>query len=151
MQKDENAARQRLLMEHNSESSRNLTLMDLNKTKFKVWIRKIQDRATQRLMTTMLTDTAFRLCGDRLDCPHCPNTHLDLQHIIYDCPHLQQERKNAQLYTRKFQKQENDLANTDLFINTCAAAKKKLERLLQEARASHPAVQRPQETPRQEV
>ena len=141
MQKDENNARRRLLMEHNSESSRNLTLMDLNKTKFKVWIKKIHDRTTQRLMTTMLTDTAFRLCGDRLDCPHYPNTPLNLLHIINDCPYLQQERTNAQLYTKKFQKRENDFANTDLFINMCSASKMKVTRMLQEARAVHPAIQ----------
>ena len=118
----------------------------MNKTKFKAWIRKIQDRATQRLMTTMLIDRAFRLCGDRLDCPYCPSTPLDLQHIINDCYHLQEERIFAQLYTKKFHKQENDFVNTDLFINICAAGKQKIERLLQEARAAHPAIQRPQRT-----
>ena len=143
MQKCENTIRRRLMTEHVSESSRNINFMDLSRTKLKTWIGRIKDRGTQKLLTTMITDTAFRLCGDRLFCPHCPDTTLNLSHMINECSHLSQERQSAQLYT-KTQKREGDYANTDLFINFCAATRRKMVRLLQDARTAHPSLQRPQ-------
>ena len=145
MQKSENTIRRRLMTEHDSESSRNINFMDLSKSKFKTWVGRIKDRGTQNLMATMLTDTAFRLCGDRLFCPHCPDTTLNLAHIIKECPNLSQDRLSAQLYTNKVHRRERDYANTDLFINFCAASRRKMVRLLQEARAAHPSLRRPQD------
>ena len=100
-----------------------------------------KDRPTQRLLITTVTDTAFRICGDRLTCPNCPENYLTLQHLIHECPSLERERRDANLYTKKSKNRPIDYARTNLYINFCAAAKNKLTTMIKRARATHPSQQ----------
>ena len=70
MQEDETSTRNTLKEDHNSESSKNIHQLNLSRGKVKEWVKKIgKDRQTQDIVINSITDTAFRICGDRLQCP----------------------------------------------------------------------------------
>ena len=83
------------------------------------------DRTTQSTMLSMITDTSFRINGDRLFCPHCPNEELSLEHVLSKCHIYQNERRDAYHYTDKKNKKDV-LISTDLFPNFCCAARDKI-------------------------
>ena len=90
------------------------------------------------------SDTAFRLNGDRLPCPHCTDQNLSLSHLLYTCDHLAQERQDAKSFTKKTTGKMSDFSKTDLLPNFCNAGKNKIKSMTKLARSRHPAIQRRQ-------
>ena len=134
---DQEATQTILQEEHNSISSKNILNLRLGQTKMANWIQKYKyDRTTQSTMLSMITDTSFRINGDRLICPHCPNTELSLEHVLSDCHIYHNERRDAYFYTDKKDKKEV-LISTDLFPNFCCAAKDKIYNTITLARQAY--------------
>ena len=93
------------------------------------------DSTTQSLIESIITDTAFRINGERLQCPRCTDTpELNLEHILINCDQLTEERTESYLYTKKAKGNTTDYVKTDLLPIFCKVAKNKIINILQEAR-----------------
>ena len=150
LHQDDTGARCTLAANYRSESSRNIRKLELSHKKLKKWSHKLEkNRVAQEVMITSITDTAFRLNGDRLPCPHCPGHNLSLAHILYSCAHLSHERQNAWNYTKGTRGNKKDYVKTDLLPNICAAAKKKIRAMTNLARSRHPIFQVVEQVPDQ--
>ena len=132
MHQDETTARTVLQSRFQSESSKNAMVLGMSREKNKRWQRMMKDdRLTQSLISNGFTDTAFRINGSRLRCPHCSTDSiivpLSLEHIIYECEDLALERDEA-VWSLPDNKEsiENNYAQTDLFPNFVRSAKGKL-------------------------
>ena len=137
MQLDEARTRTTLRRTQESESSKNIQALNLSTEKFQSWLRYLKkDRPAQATLTTTVTDTAFRVFGDRLKCPHCPNQQLNMKHMI-ECPSLKEELNEAELYTKPDQSGRKSWAHTDLYVNFCSAARVKIGKMINDAKKNH--------------
>ena len=138
MEKDETEIRNDLRHTQNYASSNNIYRLKLTKTKFQKWIKASRhDRPAQAAITTTVTDTAFRYCGDRLECPHCPGEMLDMAHMIEKCHFYDDDRRDAMAYTRMDHRGRNQWTHTDLNANFCASACNKILQTTKEAQKRH--------------
>ena len=97
-----------------------------------------KDRVTQAILTKTLTDTAYRVFGDRLKCPHCPDKDLSMRHMM-ECPEFEEELGEAELYTKPDRGGRKSWAHTNLYVNFCAAARNKIGKMINEAKKKHEA------------
>ena len=139
MEEDETSTRTTLRITQDSKSSRNIYQLQLTSAKIKKWLKITKNnRMVQSTIVSTITDTAFRIKGDRLNCPHCPNTSLTMQHVMKTCPRLEQERNDAKIYTlHNYQKSKDPWVHTDLYVHFCSASNEKLWKLIKEARRNY--------------
>ena len=83
----------------------------------------------------MITDTAFRIYGERLRCPKCVgNKILTLEHIALKCNEFDDERIESFIYTDNVTWSPKDFRNTDIFPRFCKIAREKILNLLKISR-----------------
>ena len=115
MEKDEAETRNELKRTQDSESSKNIQELRITRSKIKKWISSLKkDRYTQSTLVTTITDTAYRMYGERLSCPHCPGQTLSLNHVAQECPYLIEDRRDAFAYARQDHKGRKGRTDTDL-------------------------------------
>ena len=70
MERDETETRNTLRVTQDSKSSKNINYLQITHEKLKKWLQMKKDnRKVQSTIITTITDTAFRVKGDRLECP----------------------------------------------------------------------------------
>ena len=105
--------------------------ISITRKKITAWLKC--NRESQVVMITMVTDTAFKIDGDRMECPQCTDTPLTLEHVLLECPEYEEERQDAFVYsgselsTKSFQ-------NNTLVPTFCLAAARKIRSNLNTAR-----------------
>ena len=127
MQDDASSTRNTLRADHLSISSKNMHPPQLTSVKLKRWLKMTKmDKKAQAVLISMICDTYHRINGDRLLCPHCPETPMNLEHSL-ECQEFEKELRDAALYTPQTTKNDK-LATTDLFPHFCLAAAEKLQK-----------------------
>ena len=83
------------------------------------------DRLAQKLLVTMVTDTAFKINGTRLKCPYCPEKMMTFEHVTKRCRHTFEEVIDAGIYSEN---KSLRFKNTDLLPLICTSAIWKLKK-----------------------
>ena len=134
MQADETSTRHTLRRTQQSESSKNIHLLNITTEKFQSWLKNMKkDQMAQAVLATTITDTAFRIFDKRLKCSTCPGNSLSMTHIM-ECPEFTEERQDVELYTQPDRSGRKLWNSTDMYKNFCAAAKGKLYKVVNDAK-----------------
>ena len=137
---DETRTRQLLRTRFQSISSGNIITLELSNKKFKQWRKLMEDdRPTQELIQACVTDTAFRINGDRLRCTICSTDDdivpLTLEHILMNCSSLEQERMETIWCTENITMLDDKaVAKSNFAPMFIRAAKNKIKHIIWEGR-----------------
>ena len=140
MYTDEARTRQLLRTRFQSISSENIIALELSNKKFKQWRKLMEDdRPTQDLIQACVTDTAFRINGDRLRCTECSTDDtivpLTLEHILIYCSSLEQERMETIWCTENITTLNwTTMAESNFAPTIIRAAKNKIKHIVWNAR-----------------
>ena len=136
MQENETSTDNTLRRTQQSESSKSIHLLKITTEKFQSWLKNMKrDQMAQAVLTTTITDTAFRIFDKRLKCSTCPGNFLSMTHIM-ECPEFTEERQDVEIYTQPDRSGRKLWNSADMYKNFCAAAAGKVYKIVNDAKNS---------------